>query len=490
MGQIDKTVWGKTRSARLPDLRVSQESKPNSKQRGFFKRHKIMASIIGLVVGLVLLNASLVVIGRNTVPRQVKLGSMPIAGMSYEKVRDLPGNIGLEQTITLIGKGKTKASLSPLQLGLAVDRQASYNQLRKSYIRWLPIVGWFKTTVVPITTRINSTVFNAGLQTISQQFELTPQDYHIAFNGSAFAVAAPSDGYKVDSSKLANNLLDAVARDRSVLHMPLTTVKPVLHNTDLSSQVTTLNKQLTINVSYATYGGAKIQPNATQKAAWYQADGQSLTLSTDKIQNYLTQLATDQHLSLLNQHDLVTATQYALTHQQSLNFRLVTQGNHLRTYCTAVRGVDVAALDDLVGKLAAVYADERGWNDQGQLGFEHVDRGCQYTVWLSSADQMGSFGAICDDFYNCQVGGNVVVNNDRWTTATPPWTATGGSLEDYRVLIIDHETGHRLGFLDNPICPGPGQPAYVMMQQSIDLKGCTFNIWPTQTELEQLKSML
>lgn len=83
-----------------------------------------------------------------------------------------------------------------------------------------------------------------------------------------------------------------------------------------------------------------------------------------------------------------------------------------------------------------------------------------------------------------------MVNYDRWTTATPPWNQTGGNIEDYRVLIISHETGHRLGFLDNPVCPGAGQPAYVMMQQSIDLKGCVFNIWPTQTELAQLKTML
>jgi hypothetical protein len=83
----------------------------------------------------------------------------------------------------------------------------------------------------------------------------------------------------------------------------------------------------------------------------------------------------------------------------------------------------------------------------------------------------------------------VVINNDRWLYASTAWNNQGGSLEEYRSMVINHETGHWLGF-NHSYCPGTGQPAPVMQQQSIDLQGCVFNPWPTATETAILKQRL
>lgn len=56
-------------------------------------------------------------------------------------------------------------------------------------------------------------------------------------------------------------------------------------------------------------------------------------------------------------------------------------------------------------------------------------------------------------------------------------------------MVINHEVGHRLGF-GHATCPGPGQLAPVMMQQSISLAGCKFNPWPVAGELTTLKQSL
>jgi len=204
--------------------------------------------------------------------------------------------------------------------------------------------------------------------------------------------------------------------------------------------------------------------------------------STERIGAYIDQIAA----GAANRSDLVLAAQYVLSKNQSLNMAVVPKGAITHSYCVAVRGAAAGALQDMIGKLATTYADTRGWNDGGQIAFQYAPSNCEYTVWLSAASQMTSFAPICDTYYNCQAGTSVVVNEDRWTHATDPWNATGASIEEYRTLIINHETGHRLGFYDDPVCPVPGGLAPVMMQQSIDLHGCQFSVWPNSAELATL----
>jgi hypothetical protein len=103
---------------------------------------------------------------------------------------------------------------------------------------------------------------------------------------------------------------------------------------------------------------------------------------------------------------------------------------------------------------------------------------------------MSSFGAICDDYWSCMPGANnIVLNSDRWNASTTTWQKAGGTMADYHALMINHETGHWLGF-DHLPCGGAGQSAPVMMQQSINLGGCTFNPWPLPSEQAALLKTL
>lgn len=80
------------------------------------------------------------------------------------------------------------------------------------------------------------------------------------------------------------------------------------------------------------------------------------------------------------------------------------------------------------------------------------------------------------DLWSCATGPEVLVTADRWLFATPAYV--GQTLADYRAYLINHEVGHILG-RDHVSCPGRGELAPVMMQQSKDLLGCTPNPWPT-----------
>jgi hypothetical protein len=159
----------------------------------------------------------------------------------------------------------------------------------------------------------------------------------------------------------------------------------------------------------------------------------------------------------------------------------VTKPSRAYTYCVAAKGVDEGNMPEFRAKLASVYADSRGWSLGGANSFTEVAGGCNFTVWLSSADLMPSFGAICDSMWSCTVTPNVIINFDRWRSASDAWNGAGGSLDDYRSMVINHETGHWFGF-NHRYCQGAGQAAPVMQQQSIGMQGCTTNPWPLAYE--------
>lgn len=150
------------------------------------------------------------------------------------------------------------------------------------------------------------------------------------------------------------------------------------------------------------------------------------------------------------------------------------------TYEVRGRG-NVSPLDDLAAEAAGVYDDPRGWNLGGNIRFDRVDHGGDFTLWLASDAQMATFGGACDHLWSCRNGRNVVINEDRWLGSSGSWLAAGAPLPTYRQMVLNHETGHWLGF-GHAGCSGPGARAPVMQQQSMTLAGCVPNPWPLPSE--------
>lgn len=147
------------------------------------------------------------------------------------------------------------------------------------------------------------------------------------------------------------------------------------------------------------------------------------------------------------------------------------------TYSIATRGTITADVEQFSVHVAQTLNDPRGWSLGGSIEFRQVASGGDFTVWLAEASTVPSFSSVCSATYSCRVGRNVIINQTRWLHSAPSWTAGGGDLESYRHYVVVHETGHWLGS-GHLTCPGPGQPAPVMQQQSISLQGCARNGWP------------
>jgi uncharacterized protein DUF3152 len=125
----------------------------------------------------------------------------------------------------------------------------------------------------------------------------------------------------------------------------------------------------------------------------------------------------------------------------------------------------------------ATLAAPQGWTAGGKWRFQRVGPGepADFTLYLATPDTKDMLCAGAPDGYtSCRNGKSVVLNVARWSKGVPHY---GASLATYRQYMVNHEVGHRLGH-GHELCPGEGEPAPVMQQQTLGLHGCTPNPWP------------
>lgn len=151
------------------------------------------------------------------------------------------------------------------------------------------------------------------------------------------------------------------------------------------------------------------------------------------------------------------------------------------TYTVSTSGHTASNLDEFKTLASATLNDLRGWSQLG-VQFKEVSSAGNFNIILSQAENLPSFSSGCTADWSCNAGNNVIINDNRWAGATAAWNNAGGSLRDYRHMVINHEVGHWLGH-GHSTCSGAGNLAAVMQQQSIDLQGCAFNPWPLPSEL-------
>ena len=144
----------------------------------------------------------------------------------------------------------------------------------------------------------------------------------------------------------------------------------------------------------------------------------------------------------------------------------------------------------------AIIADPRGWTQSAEhpvtdaaekmtdasWRFQQVDDSSYgVRIRLATPDTVdklcGSAGVDTENVYSCRYGKTIMINLRRWLHGATGFT----NLSLYRTMVINHETGHFLGF-NHMKCPGKGQAAPVMQTQTIALGGCKPNQYPFATD--------
>jgi hypothetical protein len=144
-------------------------------------------------------------------------------------------------------------------------------------------------------------------------------------------------------------------------------------------------------------------------------------------------------------------------------------------------GIEVDG-DRFAAAVEKTLGDPRSWGADGRMSFQRVGaaeaeaREYEFRVSLVSPGSMEVYcpGVGTGGYTSCRYGERAVINLARWETAVPDYA---GDIPTYRQYVVNHEVGHALGN-GHEDCPGRGERAPVMEQQTLGLQGCTKNAWP------------
>lgn len=122
-------------------------------------------------------------------------------------------------------------------------------------------------------------------------------------------------------------------------------------------------------------------------------------------------------------------------------------------------------------------SDRRSWTAGGRRSLQRVDaEPVDFRLVLASPELTDRLCAPLRTVgrFSCHQDGRAVINAMRWLSGA---SAYPDRLLDYRHYVVNHEVGHALGH-GHVGCPGRGQPAPVMMQQTKGVGACAAQPWP------------
>jgi hypothetical protein len=144
------------------------------------------------------------------------------------------------------------------------------------------------------------------------------------------------------------------------------------------------------------------------------------------------------------------------------------------------RGLPFRA-DGFARAVERTLADRRSWAARTGTPMVRVDGDADLRVVLASPRTTDHLCAplTTRGEVSCRNGDDVVINAWRWANGAQSYD---GDLAAYRIYVVNHEVGHGLGN-GHVRCTGAGDPAPVMLQQTLGLHGCRANPWPTDAEI-------
>ena len=214
----------------------------------------------------------------------------------------------------------------------------------------------------------------------------------------------------------------------------------------------------------AADGPSTTSSASTSSAVTTSSSSTTSTVTTTSLAPTTSSLvAADLPTSGTGEFVYASASELVIAGSPSLTFSVATE---------AGSGVDA---NEFAAFIDETLRDARGWTSQG-AGFRRVQEGGAFTIVVATPETVDDLcrPLATNGIYSCARNGWIAINLHRWLTATEDWPT---DLDTYRRYVLNHEVGHYLQGGGHDLCPGPGELAPIMMQQTKGLEGCEPNGW-------------
>lgn len=469
-------------------MKKQTKRKPSKRKLRRSSQKTIAFIILGVTAFLLIINVGTFLYFKNKTYPKTSLNNVPISSIPTSKLEQKAQSIiSTPENIKLTAGEKSKQA-SPEELGISVDYPKISNQIKQNR-HVIPFLNLFITSKNNAVFSIDKPKTEAYLNSVKPDLEVLGSAAKIDRQADKFIEIVAVKPLTIDLPTAVQNIESSMQAGQAEVNLPTQQGDAPANPIDIQAELTKLNKSTQTSVKL-TFNDKLKSLSPSEIANLFEPDNSTFKLSQKNIGYLLDATAKSFGISLGNKAQATNQISTAI--QNNTNSTVVLEPAPEKrisyTYCVSAKGVDESHLGAFRSKLASVYADSRGWGMGGRITFNPVASGCSFTAWLTAAELVPSFSStICDSTWSCRVGNNVIINFDRWVSASPAWNGAGGALDEYRSMVINHETGHWLGF-SHRFCGGAGQSAPVMQQQSISLQGCNFNAWPSPAELQSLKS--
>ncbi len=158
----------------------------------------------------------------------------------------------------------------------------------------------------------------------------------------------------------------------------------------------------------------------------------------------------------------------------------VTSDVHVVYYTVEVEDGLPLKLARVAQAVESVLNERRSWAATGSVSVRRVSTDPDVRIRIATPETTDTLCQPLDTGgrLSCRNGELVVLNAWRWVNGA---TTYQGDLVAYRQYMVNHEFGHALGNAHES-CPGFGELAPVMLQQTKGLDGCLPNPWPRTGE--------
>lgn len=154
-----------------------------------------------------------------------------------------------------------------------------------------------------------------------------------------------------------------------------------------------------------------------------------------------------------------------------------------RVVTVLVRTEDGIPVEPMVfaEEVMRILNDPRGWGEIDRVSFARTDSDAKADIVITLASP-ATTEMLCGElptmgYTSCGRGRPVNINGARWVEGAAAFMNAGGSIDEYRAYVINHEIGHSLSH-GHEQCPAPGTVAPVMLQQTLTVGECAPNGWP------------